>query len=375
MRAVSSIVTGVFAAIACLLASAAPAHADLRTFNAAITSGDFKTASTVAAQTWPQLDKANPDIAVIAREFAWASMLAGEPTRAQSYTNFLIGRASTLRPDDPAIVTWRILDAWAAFAARPTRETRRALADALQMRTAVVGTDLISLRAAQALFRDLWNVGLWRDASSVAQNGAHVARDFGRGFLDIYYQLETGRLAASFMDRASIEAALYLKDLAKLVYADAMAARDPGLKDRLVATFFAADAWAEATNMRLIQQGRKGIPADVPDTTIPSHLSPAPGDPALPECQVARVASNRAIQFPPNRRLQGWPGFATYRLRLGEGGGFTEVRLMGGAPDTDLDAVGLAIGDWRWQFTSPLQPPNCRLPIYYYVALQFEIPS
>jgi hypothetical protein len=358
------------AALACLTAIAVPAHADLRTFNTAISAGDFKSASTIAAQTWPQLDKTDPDIAVIAREFAWASMLAGEPTRAQSYTSFLVGRSSTLPPNDPAVVTWRILDAWAAFAIRPTRDTRRALADALQLRTAFVGKDIISLRAAQALFRDLWSAGLWRDASSIAGTGAHIARDFGRGFLDVYYQLETGRLAAAFLDRTSSEAAVYLGDLAKLVYEDAMAARDPELKERLVRIFFSADAWAEATRLRL-----RAKPPNGPDATIPSRLTPAPGDPALPECQITRLETNRELQFPPNRKFEGWPAFATYRLKLTEGGNFSEAILMGAAPHTDLYVIGAALSEWRWRFAGPLQPPNCRLPAYHYVALQFDVPS
>jgi len=362
-------------AVLALALLAAPAHADLRAFNTAVSAGDFRAASAAAAETWPQLSMADPDIAIIAREFAWASMLAGEPSRAQAYTSFLIGRSSFLRPDDPAIVTWRVLDAWAAFAVRPTRDTRRALADALQTRTAIVGKDLVSLRAAQALFRDQWAAGLWRDAASVAESGAHVARDYGRGFLDAFYQLEMGRLAASFADRATIEAALYLKDLAKRAYGDALVETDPGLRERLIAVFFAADAWAEATNLRLVQQGRKSVPADVPDTTIPSRLTPAPGDPALPECQITRAASTKQPEFGSNRRFEGWPGFATFRMKLGEGGRFSEVRLMGAAPHNDLAEMGRTIQDWRWQFAGALQPPNCRLPEYYYLAFQFEIPS
>ncbi len=355
---------------------AAPAHADLRAFNAAVSAGDFRTASTVAAETWPQLSKADPDITVVAREFAWASMLAGEPGRAQAYTSFLIGKASMLRPDDPAIVTWRVLDAWATFAVRPTSASRRALQDALQMRTAVVGKDLISLRAAQALFRDQWNAGLWRDASAVAGSGAHVARDFGQGFVDTFYQLELGRLAASFVDRATPEAALYLKELAKRIYGDAIITTDPGMRERLINTFFAVDAWAEATSLRLQQQGKKGIPADRPDPTIPSRLTPAPGNLSLPECQVTRVPGAKQPDFPANKKFQGWPGFATYRLTLGEGGRFSEVKLMGAAPHTDLaGTVGVAIRDWRWQFAGPARPPGCRLPVYYYLAFQFDVPS
>ena len=213
--------------LAAALAMLAPAaSADIRAFNAAVTAGDYRAASAAAAETWPALDKAAPDIAVVAREFAWVSMLAGDPGKAQAYTSFLIARASTLGPGDPSQITWRVLDAWAAFAVRPASDTRKALADALTVRAAITGKDLISLRAAQALFQDEWDRGLWRDAAAIAESGAHIARDFDRGFVDVVYQLETGRLAASFADRATNEAALYLNDLALRVYAEAMTETD-----------------------------------------------------------------------------------------------------------------------------------------------------
>jgi hypothetical protein len=360
----------------CVWLVAAPALADIRAFNTALKAGDYRAASTAAAETWPGLDKAAPDIAVTAREFAWVAMLAGDPGKAQAYSSFLVARAATLGPGDPAAVTWRVLDAWVAFALRPASDTRKALADALAVRTATIGKDLISLRAAQALFNDEWGAGLWRDAAAAAQSGARIARDFGRGFVDVVYRLETGRLAASFVDRATNEAAMYLEDLAVRVYAEAMTETDAGMKQRLVDAFFAADAWAEAANLRLVQQGGKRASADKSKSTIPARLTPAPGDPALPECQIARAANAREPDFSANRRFQGWPGFATYRLKVAENGRFSEVRVMGIAPYGELGvATSRGIEDWRWQFTGAARPPSCRIPAYYYLGFQFQIPS
>jgi hypothetical protein len=363
--------------LAAVLAVLAPsASADIRAFNTALKAGDYRAASAAAAETWPGLDKAAPDIAVTAREFAWVSMLAGDPGKAQAYSSFLVARAATLGPGDPAAVTWRVLDAWVAFALRPASDTRKALADALAARTAVAGKDLISLRAAQALFKDEWDAGLWRDATAVAQSGARIARDFGRGFVDVVYRLETGRLAASFVDRATNEAAMYLDDLALRVYAEAMTETDAGMKQRLVDVFFAADAWAEAANLRLVQQGRKRASADKPKSTIPARLTPAPGDPALPECQIGRAANAREPEFSANRRFQGWPGFATYRLKVAEGGRFSEVRVMAIAPFGELGVTTFkGLEDWRWQFMGAARPPACRIPAYYYLAFEFQVPS
>jgi len=363
---------GACVALGLLCAAILPAHADIKAFNAAVTAGDFKAASAAAAETWPALDKAAPDIAVTAREFAWVSMLAGDPARAQAYTGFLVARASALGPGDPSQVTWRVLDAWAAFAVRPARETRKALADALAARAAIPGKDLISLRAAQALFKDEWDGGRWSEAAAAGDLGAHIAKDFGQAYLDVAYHLEMGSIAATFADRVAADPALRMKELAKRAYVDALSTTSEKLKERLTIAFFTIDAWAEVTNLVLVQDGKKGIPPDKPDTTISSRLTPAPGDPALPECQIVRAASTKQPKYPTGLSFRGWPGFATYRLKVAQDGRFTEIKLMGAAPNSDFaSATDKVINDWRWQFAGTARPPACRMPVYYYLAFQF----
>ena len=79
MRVVSSI--RLIAVLASFLV-AATAHADIRSFNAAVQAGDYRGATVVAGQTWPTVDRASPSAALVAREFAWIAMLSGEPASA-----------------------------------------------------------------------------------------------------------------------------------------------------------------------------------------------------------------------------------------------------------------------------------------------------
>ena len=84
-----------------LTASGVPAFADIKSSIQAVRASDFRAASVVAADTWPELDKSAPEIAVVAREFAWVSMLAGQPAAAEVYSRFLVDQGAALPRPDP----------------------------------------------------------------------------------------------------------------------------------------------------------------------------------------------------------------------------------------------------------------------------------
>src|SRR5688500_10615798 len=102
--------------MALIVASAgASAHADIRSFNAAVQAGDYRGATVVAGQTWPTVDRASPTAARVAREFAWVAMLAGEPAAALTYSRFLVERGAQLPHPDAAPAVSRILHDWATM--------------------------------------------------------------------------------------------------------------------------------------------------------------------------------------------------------------------------------------------------------------------
>src|SRR5689334_24181109 len=99
--------------VAWLEAFACPAFADMKAFNAAVKVGDYKAAAAAARETWPTLDSNNPDIAVIAREFAWAAMRGGDAENARIYSGYLVEHGAELQPPDSMPFTSAVLKAWA----------------------------------------------------------------------------------------------------------------------------------------------------------------------------------------------------------------------------------------------------------------------
>jgi TonB family protein len=354
----------------------APASADIRSFNTAAKAGDYKTAAAVAAETWPGLDKAQPDIAIIAREFAWAAMQAGDPKTAQVYSGFLVYTPPATAPPEYVHVVGRVLHAWAAFTAAPTRETRYALSSVLAERAAIHASDLISVRAAQALFQDDWIRGRWKEAAASGLTGVLLLRDYGKTLMDAGFQFEMGATAATFADRPRADAANQMRALSERVLAEALAASDPAMKGRLTHIYFNTNAWAHVAERMMMQEDRRFQPTPKSDTARRAQklLTPTPGDPALPECAITREASTRTPRYPSGPQFSGWSGFATYRLTVAADGRFSEIRLMGAAPHSDFGAaVDRVIEDWRWTYRDSVRPPQCRMPEYYYVEFEFRL--
>lgn len=360
----------------CFFAFATPASADIAAFNVAVRAGDYRAASAAAAQTWPTLDKAAPDIAIVAREFAWAAMLANDPRSAQTYASFLVNTPPATPPQGYLPVVGKVLNAWADFSVSSTRESRAALQGALNERAALHTTDLISLRAVEALYYDNWDKGRWKEAAAAASTGATILPDFGKGMQDLRYMFERAAIASAFADRPDGELARKMRTLAERALADVLVTTEPGLKDRMTRVYFDIAAWAEVAERKMQLDDKHFLPTLKSDAARRAFklISPAPGDPALPECSITRADGAKAPKYPSAPSFSGWPGMATYRLKVDADGRFREIRLMGAAPNSDFaESAGKVIDDWRWTFRDGVRPPQCRMPDYYYVDFEFRL--
>lgn len=74
-----------FVLAACVCVMTASAAADIRSFNAAVKAGDFKVAAAEAVATWPTLNKARKDLAIIVQEFGFAAMMAQDFKAARMF--------------------------------------------------------------------------------------------------------------------------------------------------------------------------------------------------------------------------------------------------------------------------------------------------
>lgn len=144
------------------------ALADIKSFNAAVQAGDYRTAAVAAKSAWADWDRADPDTAIVAREFGFASYVAGDYAAAREFGIFLRDNGKTLSTPDNQPAASAVLLAAADFRLNTTDATRGALMSALTAREAQPGIDNLSVLAAEALYKQDWAKGDWAKASESA---------------------------------------------------------------------------------------------------------------------------------------------------------------------------------------------------------------
>lgn len=155
--------------LAAALGASGAALADIKGFNAAVKAGDYRTAAAEAKTAWPAWDKADPDTAIVAREFGFASYVAGDYAAAREYGLFLRDNGKSLTTPDDQPASSAVLLAAADFRLGPSDATRGALVNALKAREAKPGIDNLSVLAAEALYKHDWSKSEWAKASESAQ--------------------------------------------------------------------------------------------------------------------------------------------------------------------------------------------------------------
>ena len=150
------------------LGAAGAALADIKGFNAAVKAGDYRTAAAEAKTAWPAWDKTDPDTAIVAREFGFASYVAGDYAAAREYGVFLRDNGKSLPTPDDQPASSAVLLAAAEFRLGASDATRGALFNALKAREGRTGIDNLSVLAAEALYKHDWAKGEWAKANESA---------------------------------------------------------------------------------------------------------------------------------------------------------------------------------------------------------------
>lgn len=365
------------AALALLLAHA-PAHSDIRSFNAAVEAGDYRGATVVAGQTWPTVDRASPTAAPVAREFAWVAMLAGEPASALIYSRFLVEQGSQLAHPDPAPAVSRVLHHWASLEANASPQARASLLQSLYTRATVSGRDLVSPRAAQALFAEAWAAGDWAQAESAAMYAIRFLDDLQAGGIATRYEARRSQAMARFMRTKSPDAYNALYDIAGEVHDQIAATPDAEMRIRLAIEYHAAAAWADAiygglgSRQRDVADRRQSITAGRP--SLADLLYPAPGDASLPRCRIALARGAESPGFPFVSRFKELAGSVTYAAEVSPSGALANPRLLAFAPHAEFVQATQAVQtSWRWRIEGTAQPPACRLPHVHIMTFEFAL--
>jgi len=149
-------------------AGAGLAFGDIKGFNAAVQAGDYRKAAAEAKTAWPTWDKSDPDTAIVAREFGFASYVAGDFAAAREYGVYLRDKGKTLPTPDDQPVSSAVLPAAAEFRLGANDATRAALFNALKAREGQAGIDNLSVLAAEALYKFDWGKSDWAKATESA---------------------------------------------------------------------------------------------------------------------------------------------------------------------------------------------------------------
>jgi hypothetical protein len=353
------------------------AHADIRSFNAAVQAGDYRGATVVAGQTWPTVDRASPTAALIAREFAWVAMLAGEPSSALIYSRFLVEQGGQLAHPDAAPTVSRILHDWATLEAAASPQARANLQQSLYTRATVIGRDLVSPRAAQALFGEAWAAGDWTQAETAAMYANRFLDDLNASNIPARYEARRSQAMANFMRTKSPDAYIAIYDIAGEVHDQIVAAPAGPARIRLAIEYYAATSWGDAIHGALTA-GRRQV-ADRGQTiaagrpSLPELLYPAPGDASLPRCRISLAPGAKSPGFPFVSRFRDLAGSVTYAVDVAPNGALANPRLMSWAPHADFvrETEGVQ-SSWRWRIEGA-QPPACRMPQVHILTFSFAL--
>lgn len=345
----------------------AAAHAGIREYNEAVQANDYKRASAEAVQIWATYDKTRSDTAVIAREFAWIAINAGEDDTARVYAEYLVTNGATLATPDNDPLLSKLLLAWSKLGKTPNREARAALSDAIRAWADSNSTTAspIAATAATVVYSRGWNAQDWKATERDARMAEALYSRLGvEGFLS-GYRASVDASAASFMSAQKAGAWLQLADAT-----DAMLARlappRPGrgldLGD-MEPAYFRALAWMDSMEAFLDYGKRNASMLDSPNTlkreweqvearraSLKSRCNNDCTTPLPPgeifECR-GQWVQTPAILYPSGALFKGFMGATIVRLTTNEAGKVIDAQQMAAVPTEIFPEVTLkAVRQW-----------------------------
>jgi TonB family protein len=347
------------ACLAAVLAVVASARADLPTFNRAVQQSDFQAAALAAASTWGTIDRKRPEIAIIAREFAWMAMLANRPVDANTYTTFLV---STPGLNDPTPLTTNVLHAWASLSLNDTPETRAALIAALKAGVAAPGVDLVAVAAANDLAA----------RGDVAAITIVVELRSRRAPLVKQRHSELIAIINAFGEKRDTKPYLTMIQLDQALHNEAMNPAWADIRDEL---FDLHDqAWAWRVVMESVLRGSR-TPYPLADAQhredIALRYSGAPG--AMPPCP-GDITMKPEVKFPFRERKESTTGAVIVDMGIDAQGKTVNPRILTAVPpDSGFnDAVLEAARQWTFSALPGVNAGTCTLARdHHAVTVQF----
>ncbi len=351
---------GRLAVAAAAICMALPAFADIKSFNAAMHTKDYRKAAAEAATTWPTLDKGRADLPIIANEFGFASLMATDYEAARTYaTAALAGNG-----DDAFRIGAELLLRLSEFKLTQSGATRDKLQTALEASATLPGIDLVSYIGVNALVTYDVESDSWRAARVSAALGEDLtSRGKSKPSVE---NLTFGLIRASSTYAINRDMASY-KDLGSLngkVLAAIASADSDEEAAKLGPVFWQLRAWQESARAQL--RSNKDFKRDEVDESEAwprGVLSSRIGFSPLPAnaCTLDRPSFTRAVTYPNDARYGGVAGAVIVKIDVEESGVGSNMEILAAVPQRYFGDAVLGAAD-RIRFTkAPDAAPGCKL--------------
>lgn len=311
------------------------ALADIKGFNAAVQAGDYRTAAVEAKSAWASWDKADPDTAIVAREFGFASYVAGDHAAAREFGIFLRDNGKTLPKPDDQPASSAVLLAAAEFRLGATDATRSALFNALKAREEHPGIDNLSVLAAEALYKRDWAKGDWGRAN---ESAALAWRLLGRAGAQLALRAMAARASAatagffSGPDKQDYDNVVDTHD----ALVDALDAEsDPQKRLAYAPLKYELEAWSLSMirHFHATQQTGTLIPVRVRERTLKKPQQPLFPESVLTGDQCATVRGDFAhLKYPQSAMHLGMVGTVIMKIDLDSAGRVIKGDVLASVP-------------------------------------------
>jgi len=365
-RVVRAVVAGVLVG----LLAASTASADIAAFNAAIRAQDFKAAAVAAQEIWPTIPADDPQRALIANEFAFASYMAGEFAAARDLAAAAMSDPNA-DADLKSIAT--VSHAVAAFKAEPSNEAADALQAALAQRSAQDGVDLMSYFGHVALVDYVFAKRRWRTARDAARNAYEFTEGGGNTYTPNVRMFQYLEVVARYLDTRNSKAIAELAAVRDTLLDDIANAKDDADAERFVSHYWQVYAHLASVDSAesISTKNRRAPPT--PKFNDRQHRLLSPIRSGAKGCGL-KADLQKLPTYPPNAEYKRFVGTVVMAVDVKADGSTYNHRVLAAAPEKDfVPAVqksfeGLRIkADKGWTKDCSLETRN------YVITVQFDM--
>ena len=310
---------------------ALPAFADIRSFNAAMQTKDYRKAAAEAAATWPTLDKSRPDIALIAHEFGFAAFMASDYAAARTFGTAAFAGAT----DNESRIGSELLLRLSEFKLTPSESTRDNLFTALEASAKLPGIDLLTYIGLDNVMSRDFDEADWKRGAEIAALGeAIVSRGSGANSVQSF-RFGLSKYVGQFMQTAKVEPYRRLIEMRRRLIEVINAAASDEEVNGLVQFYWGLEAWRISISSQLEGWHRLfGSDRDDPDSGYRADdravrlLNLQTKD---KPCQT-EIGLRWKPTYPSDARYKGMIGTVMLRADIDERGHATNPKILAAVP-------------------------------------------